>query len=164
MKRKVFYPLVVILSLVFLASLSLLGYTIYLNNGGTTIKIFNSENETKENIKVSSFYLTPGNSYQDDIFLVSSEKNTFDVTLKYNLEHDGGMIKYTDLTIKVGEKEVLTKTSIEDAFINPITFNMDLSLIKNSFSLIYSMDESVGNEAYQTSMSFNIDVIIKRSF
>lgn len=165
MKKRVFIPLTIILSLLLATSLSFLTYIIYLNVDGTTIKIIDSKTETKTNIEVSSFTLVPGSKYEEKINLVSSEANTFNIKLKFNLTEDKGMVDYTDLTVKVGEKEVIEKTKLKDVFASSLdSFSMDLSLIKSNFTIIYSMDESIGNEAYNTSMSFNIDIIVSRSF
>lgn len=102
---------------------------------------------------------------KDNIYLVSNETNYFDISLKFNLDNDTGLKDYIDLTIVNEGVIILGKTKMSEVFETSIpTFNKKLSNEESYFTIIYSMDESVGNEAYKKSVAFNIDLNVKRSF
>lgn len=162
MKKRNFIILFIILIIFSALSISLSVFIVNQNNE-TAIKI--KDGETNENIKVSSFSINPGETKKDNIYLVSNETNYFDISLKFNLDNDTGLKDYIDLTIVNEGVIILGKTKMSEVFETSIpTFNKKLSNEESYFTIIYSMDESVGNEAYKKSIAFNIDLNVKRSF
>ena len=112
---------------------------------------------------VDDLELVPGTVKKYDIVMKAKDSGNYALSIIYNETLDGGMKPFVDVQILYGEeeiyngslsylisgKEVLKEMSFDRGRMYKVTF-------------IYSMSESVGNEAQRTTTSFDINVAIMK--
>ena len=156
MKRFTKFILVLITS-----ALSLIGVLLFIHFQKSTapnqITVTINE-ETTKNLKIDLENIVPGSETSYTINIDSKYFNDFDFSISfYEKDDPGELSNYLSLSISANEfkinksfKEILNKNE---------TF--DLGSNVKQISLIYIMDENVGNEAQNAYANFYIDLMSK---
>ena len=156
MKRFTKFILVLITS-----ALSLIGVLLFIHFQKSTapnqITVTINE-ETTKNLKIDLENIVPGSETSYTINIDSKYFNDFDFSISfYEKDDPGELSNYLSLSISANEfkinksfKEILNKNE---------TF--DLGSNVKQISLVYIMDENVGNEAQNAYANFYIDLMSK---
>lgn len=118
---------------------------------------------TEIELVVDDLQLTPGAVKTYDVVLKSKDKGDYILDIFYNETVDGGMKDFVDvqiiyadeviydgtLTDLIGGREVMHPLTMERGMIYELTF-------------VYSMPDTIGNEAQKTTTSFDISVAIMK--
>lgn len=140
-------------------TVSLVGILLYLNlkkgeklDNVTTIEI---NDEITKNLNVDLKDIAPGTKTKYLINIEGLELSSFNVSLSfYEKNNPGTLSEYLTLSLTANDFNV-TK-SLKEILINKDTYELGNDV--RQISLVYLMDESVGNEAQDTYANFYIDL------
>ena len=161
-KKKTFISIIITLSMITLAAICtcLFMLNAYFKFKNTvTVK---ADGVTQATVSVSDLSLTPSQSKEYEINFVCDVAGTFSVELDYQEKDDGGMKDFVDVSVYAegacvyegGLAYLLQPDSL-------VTFNSTLhAKTPNAVKIVYAMPSETGNDAKNTSATFDILVRI----
>ncbi|MGN1052327.1 MAG: hypothetical protein ACI4SH_02930 [Candidatus Scatosoma sp.] len=162
MKKRTFISIIVALSMVSLAAICTCLFMVnayYKFKKTVNVK---ADGITEATVSVSDLSLTPSQSKEYEISLVCDVAGKFSVELDYEEKNDGGMKDFVDVSV-YAEGECVYEGGLAD-LLQPnsrVVFNSTLhAKTPNAVKIVYAMPAETGNEAKNTSATFDISVRI----
>lgn len=164
--RKFFIGLLIFASIVMIGFAGYFLYFIIDTSDDFSEKVvIRNEGIVEEVLEVSNLSLIPGESKEYEVELVSIHEGKFFVILDYNQTENGGLEDYVDVVIML-DGGVLFKGKLSELFNDDFVVECKTIFVANQpqvLTITYTMDLSVGNEAKNTSSTFEIALRIKRN-
>jgi hypothetical protein len=142
-----------------------LGYFIVVRRNFTNTIVIKNNKEIHNIMEVSNLRLLPSESKEYEISLSSRISGDFIITMNYNENKDGGMKEFVDVKIMIKD-DVIYDGKLSELFNEEAILTYKFTVTdgyESKILILYSMDESVGNEAERTYADFEIDFTVKNN-
>lgn len=114
--------------------------------------------ETTTRLDVDLKEINPGSEEKYSINLDSEDLSLYYVSLQFvDKGNSGNLDKYLTLVLSTNDYKI--EKSLYEVLINEEKFDLGTN-VKNIY-VIYKMDESIGNEAQNTTVDFSINLTVK---
>lgn len=164
MKNKVFIAILVSLFAVAAVAAGVTYYNVSSRGTENAIVKIDKDGKADETVTVSELTLNPSETKDDVIYLTCEADGEFDVSLEFIEKYDGGLKSF--VTVKITSAGNTVYDGMLDALLTdkaPVTFKSGVAKKgKTELVISYSMPESVGNEAKNTSSRFDIHVTVDK--
>ncbi len=134
-----------------------IGVWLYRNrkSGDLTAKV-TINGETQQTLSANLPNLTPGDSSAYEVILENSVSGEFSVTLDFQSTGETSLAPFVDVEIFLG-KDSVKKAGLQALLEGErVGFTVDFSTQPQTLKIVYSIDESIENEAEDTVANFQI--------